>query len=116
MQYLLLVIDDTTGRTDAELETGTATPDEMAAIDVFNERMQQEGSWVFAAGLAAPKTARTVDNRGGKKMVTDGPFAESKEFIAGFWIVEAASDEAALALASDGSRACNRKIDVRPIR
>lgn len=116
MQYLLLVIDDSTNRTETELETGTATPEEMAAIDVFNERMQRDGQWLFAAGLAVPHTARTVDNRRGKGLVTDGPFAESKEFIAGFWIVEASSDDVALALAADGSLACNRKIDMRPIR
>jgi hypothetical protein len=105
MQYLVSVIDDT---------AGSATPDEDAAIDVFNERLQAEGHWVFAGGLGAPGTATVIDNRGGAAMVTDGPFLESKEHLAGFWIIEAADLDAALKLAADGSKACNRKVEVRP--
>jgi hypothetical protein len=105
MQYLVSVIDDI---------AGSATPDEDAAIDVFNERLQAEGHWVFAGGLGAPGTATVIDNRGGAAMVTDGPFLESKEHLAGFWIIEAADLDAALKLAADGSKACNRKVEVRP--
>jgi hypothetical protein len=105
MQYLVSVIDDT---------AGSATPDEDAAIDVFNERLQAEGHWVFAGGLGAPGTATVIDNRGGAAMVTDGPFLESKEHLAGFWIIEAADLDVALKLAADGSKACNRKVEVRP--
>ena len=105
MQYLVGVIDD---------KTGLATPDEMAAIDVFNERLQAEGHWVFAGGLAAPSTATVIDNRGAEAIVTDGPFVESKEYLAGFWIIEAADLDVALKLAAEGSRACNRKVEVRP--
>ena len=106
MQYLVSVIDDT---------AGLATPEEMAAIDVFNDRLQAEGHWVFAAGLAVPSSATVIDNRGGEAMFTDGPFVESKEFLAGFWIMEAADLDVALKLAAEGSKACNRKIEVRPI-
>ncbi len=105
MQYLVSVIDDT---------AGSATPDEDAAIDVFNERLQAEGHWVFAGGLGAPGTATVIDNRGGAAMVTDGPLLESKEHLAGFWIIEAADLDVALKLAADGSKACNRKVEVRP--
>ena len=105
MQYLVSVIDDI---------AGSATPDEDAAIDVFNERLQAEGHWVFAGGLGAPGTATVIDNRGGAALVTDGPFLESKEHLAGFWIIEAADLDAALKLAADGSKACNRKVEVRP--
>ena len=105
MQYLVSVIDDT---------AGLATTDESAAIDVFNERLQAEGHWVFAGGLASPDTATTIDNRGGEAMLTDGPFLESKEFLGGFWVIEAADLDVALALAAEGSRACNRKVEVRP--
>ncbi|MFI0482811.1 YciI family protein [Actinomadura sp. 9N215] len=105
MQYLVSVIHD---RDDL------ATPDEQAAIDVFNERLQAEGHWVFAGGLGAPGTATVIDNRGEEAMVTDGPFLETKEYLAGFWIIEAADLDVALKLAADGSRACNRKIEVRP--
>jgi hypothetical protein len=105
MQYLVSVIDDT---------AGLATPDEDAAIDAFNERLQAEGHWVFAGGLAAPSSATVIDNRGGEAIFTDGPFVESKEHVAGFWIMEAADLDVALKLAAEGSRACNRKIEVRP--
>ena len=105
MQYLVSVIYDSD-----EL----ATPDEMAAIDVFNDGLQAEGNWVFAAGLAAPSSATVIDNRGGEAMFTDGPFLESKEYLAGFWIMEAADLDVALKLAAEGSKACNRKLEVRP--
>jgi hypothetical protein len=86
----------------------------MAAIDVFNDRLQAEGYWVFAGGLAEPSTATVIDNRGEEAMVTDGPFLESKEHLAGFWIIEAADLDVVLKLAAEGSKACNRKIEVRP--
>src|SRR5271154_7629602 len=108
MQYLVSVIADTA---DAP---ALANPEEDAAIDVFNERLQAEGHWVFAGGLGAPSTATVIDNRGGEAMFTDGPFVESKEYLAGFWIMEAADLHVALKLAADGSKACNRKIEVRP--
>jgi len=106
MQYLVSVIDDT---------AGLATQDEMAAIDAFNDRLKGEGHWVFAGGLAAPSSATVIDNRGEEAMFTDGPFVESKEYLAGFWIMEAADLDVALKLAAEGSKACNRKIEVRPI-
>ena len=113
MQYLISVIDDTT---DEEVRrTGSATAAEAAAIDVFNARLQAEGSWVFAGGLGSPSTATVIDNRGAEALVTDGPFVESKEYLAGFWLVEAADLDAALELGAAGSKACNRKVEVRPV-
>jgi hypothetical protein len=105
MQYLVSVIDDT---------AGSATPDEQDAIDVFNDRLKAEGHWVFAGGLGSPSSATVIDNRGEEAMFTDGPFLESKEYLAGFWIMEAADLDVALKLAAEGSKACNRKIEVRP--
>src|SRR5215471_3246423 len=105
MQYLVSVIDDT---------AGLATPDEEAAIDVFNDRLKAEGHWVFAGGLGTPNSATVIDNRGEEPMFTDGPFVESKEYLAGFWIIEAADLDVALKLAAEGSKACNRKVEVRP--
>ena len=87
---------------------------EMAAIDVFNERLQANGHWVFAGGLGNPDTATVIDNRGGEAVITDGPFIESKEFLAGFWVIDAPDLDVALALATAGSKACNRKVEVRP--
>ena len=112
MQYFVSVIDDEAG---AATRTGSATATEMAAIDVFNDRLQAEGHWVFAAGLGAPDTATVIDNRGGDALVTDGPFVESKEYLAGFWVIEAPDLDVALKLATEGSKACNRKVEVRPL-
>ena len=106
MQYLFSVIDDT---------AGLATPDETAAISAFNDRLKAEGHWVFAGGLGAPSTATVIDNRGGEALFTDGPFVESKEYLAGFWIIEAADLDVALELAAEGSKHCNRKVEVRPL-
>ncbi len=105
MRYLVSVIHDS-----ADL----ATPDEMAAIDAFNDRLQADGHWVFAGGLAAPTSATVIDNRGEEVLITDGPFLESKEYLAGFWIIEAPDLDVALKLAAEGSKACNRKVEVRP--
>jgi hypothetical protein len=105
MQYLVSVIDDT---------TGSATPTEMAAIDAFNDRLEAEGHWVFAGGLESPSTATVIDNRGGEAVFTDGPFLESKEHLAGFWIIEAPDLDVALKLAAEGSLHCNRRVEVRP--
>ncbi|NEA53149.1 hypothetical protein G3I60_02905 [Streptomyces sp. SID13666] len=106
MQYLVSVITDTTDN--------LATPDEDAAIDVFNEHLQADGHWVFAGGLGGPDTATVIDNRGAEALFTDGPFVESKEFLIGFWIIEAPDLDVALKLAAEGSKACNRKTEVRP--
>ena len=105
MQYLVSVIDD---------QTGSATSAEMAAVDAFNDRLEADGHWVFAGGLGAPTTATVIDNRNGETMLTDGPFLESKEYLAGFWVIEAPDLDAALKLAAEGSKSCNRKVEVRP--
>jgi hypothetical protein len=105
MQYLVSVIND---------KTNSGTPEEQAAIDVFNDRLVAEGHWVFAGGLGAPSSATVIDNRGEEAMFSDGPFVESKEYLVGFWIIEAADLDVALKLAAEGSKACNRKIEVRP--
>ncbi|AMM31921.1 hypothetical protein SA2016_1240 [Sinomonas atrocyanea] len=105
MQYLVSVLNDSN-----EL----ATPEEDAAIDAFNDKLQAEGHWVFAGGLGAPASATVIDSRNGEPVMTDGPFVETKEWIVGFWIMEAPDLGAALRLAAEGSKACNRRIEVRP--
>jgi hypothetical protein len=105
MKFFVAVIDDT---------TGLATPGEMTAIRAFNLRLKAEGHWVFAAGLGAPGTAMVIDNRGGAPVFTDGPFLESQEYMAGFWIIEAPDRDVVLKLAAEGSKHCNRRVEVRP--
>ena len=105
MQYLVSVIDD---------KSNPGSTDRRPAISAFNERLIAEGYWVFAGGLADTDAATVIDNRGEEAIFTDGPFVESKEYLAGFWIMEAADLDVALKLAAEGSKACNRRIEVRP--
>ena len=107
MQYLMNVIHDS---------RGLAPDDEMAAIGVFNDGMRRDGYLVFAGGLGFPDaaTATVFDNRDSSGLVTDGPFVESKEFVVGFWIIDVPSHEVAVRLAAEGSKACNRKVELRP--
>ena len=105
MRYFLSVI--TSG-------SGLASPDEMAAINAFNEKLEANGHWVFGAGVAGPEAATVVDGRGEAPVLTDGPYVESKEYVAGFWVIEAPDLDVALELAGEGSKACNRKLEVRP--
>src|SRR5580692_9721632 len=103
MQYLISVIDDAADLAvqDEMAAAGNPGP-ESGALDAFNDR------------LAAPGTATVIDNRGGEALFTDGPFAESKEYLGGLWIIEAADLDVALRLAAEGSKACNSKVEVRP--
>jgi hypothetical protein len=105
MQYLVSVLNDS---------DDLGTPEERAAIDAFNERLEAEGYWVFAGGLGWPSSATVIDNRGGEVLITDGPFLESKEHLVGFWVFEAPDLDVALKLAAEGSKVCNRKVEVRP--
>lgn len=105
MKFLISVLDD---------HDAPATPDEDAAIDEFNDQLRADGHWVFADGLAHPESATVIDNRGDQPVFTDGPYVESKEYLAGFWIIDAADLDVALKLASAGSKACNRRVELRP--
>ena len=106
MQFLISVLDD---------RSNSATDDEMEAIHAFNRTLEAGGHRVFAAGLSDPSTAHVVDGRYEQLVVTDGPFVETKEFAAGFWIWEAADQDEALELAAAGSKACNRRLEVRAL-
>jgi hypothetical protein len=106
MQYLVNVIDS---------RSNSGTLDEMVAIDAFNEKLIAGGHWVFAAGLADPTVSTVIDARGDEPLLTDGPFVETKEWAAGFWIIEAPDLDVALKLMAEGSKACNRRLEVRPL-
>ncbi|NMN99528.1 YciI family protein [Antrihabitans stalactiti] len=83
------------------------------ATGVFNEELKAEGSWVFAGGLGRPEEATVVDNRGSDVIVTDGPFLETKEFLGGFWVVEAPDLDAVLKIAARASKACGARLEIR---
>jgi hypothetical protein len=96
------------------------SPEEMQprydAVNAFNAKLQANGSWVFAGGLHTPDIATVVDNTGSQVVTTDGPFAEAKEHLGGFWVVTADDLDAALALAAEGSKACQGPVEVRPFQ
>jgi hypothetical protein len=79
-------------------------------------RLQAQGRFVYANGLASSTTATVVDGQGDSPLVTDGPYLESEEYLGGFWIIEAGDLDQALALAAKGSKACQGKVEVRPFQ
>ena len=107
MRYLVSVIDG---------KSNPGSTDRRPAISAFNERLIAKGYWVFAGGLASPDTATVIDNRGEQTLFSDGPFVESKEYLAGVWVWEAPDREVALRLAAEASKVCDRKIEVRPFQ
>jgi hypothetical protein len=84
------------------------------AVDAFNSEVQAAGAWVFAGGLHPSSTATVVRAQGGQVITTDGPYAETKEQIGGFWVIKAADLDAALDWAAKGSAACGWPVEVRP--
>ena len=111
-QYMLTVhgVEGTTSRTDEE--TQQAYKD----VDVLNAEMQATGAWVFGGGLHPPSSATVVRVRDGEVLMTDGPFAEGKEHVGGFWIIEAPDLDAALAWAAKATVACREPVEVRPFQ
>jgi hypothetical protein len=87
-----------------------------AGVDAFNKELMASGEWVFAGGLLPSDTATVVRAQGGKVITTDGPFAETKEQLGGFWVIEAPDLDAALAIAARGSAACRGPVEVRPFQ
>jgi hypothetical protein len=111
-QYLLAVhmVEGAPAWSDEEMQRS------YQAVDAFNRELMTSGEWVFAGGLLPPDTATVVRAQGGKVVTTDGPFAESKEQIGGFWVIKAADLDAALEIAGRGSAACGGPVEVRPFQ
>ena len=107
-QYLLAVHDDGNPYPADDVQTVYDT------VDRFNEQLQADGYWVFGGGLKPIDAARTVDATGDDVITTDGPYAETKEQLGGFWIIEAPSLDVAMELAAGASKACRATIEVRP--
>jgi len=85
-------------------------------VDVFNKKLQDRGAWVFGGGLHPVDTATVVRVEKGEVITTDGPFAEAKEHLGGFWVIEAKDLDAALAWAAEASVACLNPVEVRPFQ
>lgn len=103
MRFFLAVIDN---------QSGTATGDEMQAIDAFNQKLQDAGHWIMAFGIESPRNSTLIDNRAGLNELKQATIF-SDEYVSGAWVIEAESREQAIALATEGSLACNRKVEVR---
>lgn len=109
-QYLLSVpgsVDDPTPSDDVVQQM-------YADVEQFNVKVREAGKWVFAGGLEPITTATTVDATGASPTVTDGPYSEAKEFLGGFWVIEADDLDEALQWAKEGSAACGGPVEVRP--
>jgi hypothetical protein len=85
-------------------------------VDAFNEKVKAQGQWVFAGGLHPADTATVVRVKDGEVITTDGPFAETKEQLGGFWVSDAPDLDAALALAAEATVACQAPVEVRPFQ
>jgi hypothetical protein len=112
-QYLLSVWHD------EDYAVDFSTPDaqqRMAQVAAFNDELQRSGAWVFAAGLHPASSATVVRSSSGQVSMTDGPYAETKEQMGGFWVIEAADLDAALDLAARAAAASDGPIEVRPMQ
>ena len=105
MKFIIFVIDD---------QTEKASGNEMAAIDAFNDKLEANGNWITAAGINHGESAMVIDNRDDANLISTGSLYNEEEHYSGFWLIQAASAEEAKALALEGSKACNRKVELRP--
>jgi hypothetical protein len=106
MRFLIAVIDD---------RSNSADSNEMAAIDEFNDHLSANGQLIMACGIEDPSSASVLDNRAAAGIFTSGPLHDTTEFMSGFWIISAESEEEAKELAAWGSKACNRKVELRKL-
>jgi hypothetical protein len=108
-QYLLSVYHG-----DVVDLTSEAQQQSIRDVDALNTEMQAAGAWVFAGGLHPPSTATVLRVQGGDVLTIDGPFAEAKEQVGGFWIIQAADLDAALEWGRKATAACAQPVEVRP--
>jgi hypothetical protein len=85
-------------------------------VNTFNGELKSAGAWVFAGGLHPADTATVVQVKDGDVLITDGPFAEAKEHIGGFWVIDAPDLDAALAWTAKATRACAAPVELRPFQ
>jgi hypothetical protein len=105
MKFVIFVIDGS---------ANTATGTEMQDIDAFNDQLEANGNWIYAAGIGEPNSATLIDNRLGLGAVGAGSLWQGQEHYSGFWLIQADNLEQAKELAAAGSKACNRRVELRP--
>lgn len=111
-QYLLSVHIDETD----EMPAPDVLEKLYADVEAVNQQIRDAGAWVFGGGLHPSSTATVVKVSGNDVVTTDGPYAETKEQLGGFWIIDAADLDAALAWADKATRACKAPVEVRPFQ
>ena len=107
MRFIISVIDTQT--------RPPHTPEEMKAIDDFNDKIEAAGQRQFVCGIDSPDKAMVFDSRNSAEITIPGPHHSSAEYISGFWVVKVDSLETAQQLAAESSKACNRKVELRPL-
>ena len=114
MKYLLLVCWDTE-QMNAQTEPEPGAPSGNDDGFPWLDELQAKGAWLIGDQLMPPRRARTVRVRDGKRLVTDGPFSETKEAVGGFDLIEADSIEEAVEIAANHPVAAGGSIEVRPL-
>jgi hypothetical protein len=106
MKFMLCVIDT---------ESNSGSPEELKAINAFNDGLQQSNQLLMAEGIQHPRNSVLFDNRLGAGRVSDGPLHELEEYVSGFWIISAKDTDEARQITLAASKACNRKVELRPL-
>jgi len=107
MRFLINVIES--------IERPAHSRQEIDAIDAFNNEMVAAGERVLAVGIASPENSIQIDNRDGQVNYIKESLTDSSEYVSGFWIIDVPNQEIALELAARGSKACNRRVELRPL-
>jgi hypothetical protein len=107
MRFLINVIES--------IERPAHSRQEIDAIDAFNNEMVAAGERVLAVGIASPENSIQIDNRDGQVKYIKESLTDSSEYVSGFWIIDVSNQEIALELAARGSKACNRRVELRPL-
>ena len=115
MKFLLLVCWDAKGMDAQPDPDPTATPIKEEASFPWLDDLQAQGRWITSDQLAPPRGARSVRVRDGRPIVTDGPFAETKEAVGGFDLIECGSRDEAVEIAARHPVARTGTIEVRPL-
>lgn len=106
MRFIIFVVDQ---------QSRSASGDEMAAIDAFNDKLRANANWVLAIGIGSPATAKKFDNRGGLNLSESGSLFDADDFYSGLWLIDAVDSNEAQSLAREASLACNRVVELRPL-
>jgi hypothetical protein len=112
MRYLLTIYGDESGFDEVTPEQGAQV---MAAYEAFGREVKEAGAFLGGEGLQPTATATTVRVRDGERLLTDGPFAETREQLGGFYLLECANLDEAIGWAAKIPNAADGSVEVRPV-